>query len=206
MDYQSKEEKISYLKEEIGADTNHFYGNYYRAAAYIKGGTFLSCVTFRSPNYDIKSATSMLERARTGEYTVNGSAELAYQMQLKSLVSHGNRVSFYDIKRIVPSQFAFSPGILSQIRGETTMGWTGFSAKMSDGKYFGFGTTQEFGFFDMPEGYGKNDIIEIINHSYVLKTGELRHHQRAFLDNPPDYKDAVVYQPLPSFECFTDEL
>jgi hypothetical protein len=206
MEHQDKEEKIRYLKEEVGADISHFHGNYYRAAAYVKGGTYLACVTFRNPRYDIESVTGLLERARAGEYTVNGSAELAYRSEIVSLVSHGNRVNFYDIERIVPSHFAFPPQILSQIGGETTMGWTGFSAKMSDGKYFGFGTTHHFDFFEMPDSYRKTDIREIINHSYVLKTGELRYHQRAFFTAPPDYADAVVYQSLPFFECFVDEL
>jgi hypothetical protein len=206
MELQNKEEKIRYLKEEIGADVSHFYGNYYRAAAYVRGGTYLACVTFRSPRYDIESKTRMLERARAGEYMVNNSAELAYQSEIKSMVSHGNRVNFYDIDRIVPSQYAFPPEILSQIGGETTMGWTGFSARMSDGKFFGFGTTQNFDFFEMPDGYRKTDIREILNHSYVLKTGELRYHQRAFFTAPPDYSEAVIYQSLPFFECFLDEL
>lgn len=205
MEYQNEEEKIRFLREEIGADASHFHGNYYRAAAYLKGGTFLACVIFRKPDYDIKSAASMLERARIGEYTVNGSSELAYEMEIKSLVSHRNRVNFYDIQRIVPSQFAFPSEILNQIRGETTMGWTGFSARMSDGKYFGFGTTQAAGFFELPEGYSKTDIVEIINHSFVTKNGELRQHKLAFLDAPPDYEEAVIYRSLPYFDCFIDE-
>lgn len=206
MENQDKEEKIRFLQENIGADVSHFYGNYYRAAAYVRGGTYLSCVRFRSPRYDIESAARMLERARAGEYTVNGSAELAYQSEIKSLVAYGNRVSFYEIERIVPSQNAFPPEILNQIEGETTMGFTGFSARMSDGKYFGFGTTHHFDFFELPDGYRKTDIREVINHSYVLKTGDLRYHQRAFLTPPPDYEDAVVHWSLPFFECYMDEI
>ena len=66
MEPQDKEEKIKFLKETIGADVSHFHGNYYRAAAYVKGGTYLSCVTFRSPRYDVESAARMLERSRAG--------------------------------------------------------------------------------------------------------------------------------------------
>ena len=148
----------------------------------------------------------MLERARKGEYTVNGSAELAHQMEMRSLVAGGNRVNHYDIARIEPSRFAFPPKVLREIEGETTMGWTGFSVRMKDGQYFGFGTARSFDFFQIPDGYSTADIRDVINHSFVLKTGELRYHQRAFLISPPDYKDAVIHGSLPFFECFMDEI
>jgi hypothetical protein len=48
---------------------------------------------------------------------------------------------------------------------------------MKDGTYVGFGTTFHWEFFQMPEGYSVYDIEEIINHSYVLQTGELRSHK-----------------------------
>jgi hypothetical protein len=45
---------------------------------------------------------------------------------------------------------------------------------MKDGKYIGFGTRFLTEFFQMPDNYSTDDIIEIVNHSYVLKKGEIR--------------------------------
>lgn len=102
--------------------------------------------------------------------------------------------------------FAFPLNIQNQIHGETTMGWTGFAVKMKDRKYFGFGTTFSWEFFQMPDGYSVYDVEEIINDSYVLKNGELRSHQEGELTWPEDYKDAIFYRERPFFECFLDNL
>ena len=58
----------------------------------------------------------------------------------------------------------------------------------------------------MPDNYSVNDIVEIINHSYVLKTGELRSHREGEMTRPEEYKDAVVFRERPFFECFLDNL
>jgi len=42
--------------------------------------------------------------------------------------------------------------------GETSMGWTEFTAAMDDGKEFSFGTSFETMFFNMPEGYTADRI------------------------------------------------
>ena len=68
---------------------------------------------------------------------------------------------------------------------------------MKDGKHFGFGTTFHWEFFQMPDGYSVDDIEEIINHSYVLKNGELRSHRQGPKTIPEEYKEAVVYRERP---------
>ena len=50
------------------------------------------------------------------------------------------------------------------------------------------------------------DIDDIINHGYVLKTGELRSNEVPFFDSPDDYEDAVIYRERPFFECYLDDL
>ena len=206
MNYQNTEAKISYLQENIAVDTDRRDGIVYRAAAHLTDGTYLPCVRFLKPDAAMTEAIEAFENARAGKYVVNDSPELGFRLEIRSIVAHGNRVNAYDVARIEPSRFAFAPPVRSQIRGETTMGWTGFCARMRDGRVFGFGTTGSFEFFEMPDGYTPADIIEIINHSYISATGELRSHPLAFLGNPPDYDSAAVHISRPYFDCFIDEL
>lgn len=58
----------------------------------------------------------------------------------------------------------------------------------------------------LPDGYSADDIGEIINHSYVLKSGELRSHKIAFSEYPDDYKEAVIHRERPFFECYLDNI
>jgi hypothetical protein len=111
-----------------------------------------------------------------------------------------------DILRVEKSNFVLPEIILEQIEGETTMGWTGFAAKMKDGKYFSFGTSSYFDFFSVPTGYSPDDIVEVISHSYTTKDGELRHHTVPFLDTPNDYDRTLIYRERPFFECYVDGL
>ena len=39
--------------------------------------------------------------------------------------------------------------------------WTPFTAKMKDGSFFALGTPFNFEFFDLPEGYTYEDIVEV---------------------------------------------
>jgi len=124
-----------------------------------------------------------------------------YYEIVKTFVTKGNCINDYDIASVEISKYAFPLSILKQIKGETRMGWTGFAAKMKNDQYFGFGTGFGTEFFQMPENYSVEDIVEIVNHSYVLKTGELRSF--AQLD---DYDNAVIYRERPFFECYMDNL
>ena len=143
---------------------------------------------------------------QSGKGVFNRSSGLGYYEIVKTFVTRGNCISDYDIERVDKSKFAFPLTILRQIRGETTMGWTGFAAKMKDGKYFGFGTTFHFEFFQMPDGYSVEDIEEIINHSYVLENGKLRSHRESNQTLTDEWKNAVIYRERPFFECYVDNL
>jgi len=206
MRHQQSEDIIKFLKDNVEPLQDNSYGLGYRASVYLKDGTFLPCVIFRNPNTVVNLAIRRFKEEQTGKGIFNRSSGLGYYNIVKNFVTNGNCINDYDIDRVEKSKFAFPLTIQKQIQGETTMGWTGFAAKMKDGNIFGFGTTFLWEFFQMPDNYSVDDIVEIINHSYVLKTGELRSHREGPMTRPEEYKDAVVYRERPFFECYIDNL
>lgn len=206
MKSQATEDIVKYLKENIEPLEDRGSGIGYRASAYLVDGTYLPCVIFRNSKPTIDLAIRRFEEEKKGKGIFSKSSGLGYSDIVKVFVTSGNCVNEYDIDRVEISPFAFPLEILKQIKGETTMGWTGFAAKMKDGKHFGFGTTFLFDFFQMPDGYLVEDIEQIISHSYVLNNGELKSHKVPFFNRPADYKDAVVYRERPFFECYIDGL
>jgi len=193
-------EIISYLKSNIEPLEDEFYGAGYRAAAYLTDGTYLPCVIFRNTNKTVDLAMKRFKEEQTGcsffENATNGYYEIA-----KTFIAKGNRVDERDIASVEMSKYAFPLSILRQIKGETGMGWTGFVAKMKDDRYVGFVTYSHTEFFFMPESYSVEDIVEIINHSYVTKTGEL--HSFSQLE---DYGKVVIHRECPFFVCYMDDL
>ena len=206
MKRQHEEEIIKFLKEEIEPLQDSAYGLGYRAAAYLKDGTYLPCVIFRNPSTIIQLAIRRFKEEMNGNGIFNKTKGVGYYNIVKNFVTGGNRINDYDILRVEKSKYALPLLIQKQITGETTMGWTGFAAKMKDGKYIGFGTSFNFEFFSLPDGYSVDDITEIINHSYVLDTGELRSHRQGPLTRQEEYKQAVVYRERQYFNCFIDNL
>ncbi|MGG5578619.1 hypothetical protein ACPDHL_14940 [Myroides sp. C15-4] len=206
MRQQQTEGIIKFLKDNIEPLEDNAYGLGYRASVFLTDGTFLPCVIFRNPKTIVNLAISRFKEEQAGKSIFSRSSGLGYYDIVKTFVTNGNCINDYDIDRVEKSKFAFPLTIQNQIRGETTMGWTGFAAKMKDGKFFGFGTSFHWEFFQIPEGYSVDDIEEIINHSYVLKTGELRNHKVPFFEYPDDYKDAVIHRERPFFECYIDNL
>lgn len=116
--------------------------------------------------------------------------------------SSWNRINYQEIKSFEKSRHAFPPDAYKLIAGETTMGWTGFSAKMKDGKYVAFGSQLTFEFFSMPENYDVEDITDIVNHSYITNDGLLLYHRDA--QNTQD-SYAPIYREKVFFECFVDD-
>jgi hypothetical protein len=206
MRHQQSEDIIKFLKDNVEPLQDNSYGLGYRASVYLKDGTFLPCVIFRNPKTVVNLAIKRFKEEQTGKSIFNRSSGLGYYNIVKNFVTNGNCINDYDIDRVEKSKFAFPLTIQKQIQGETTMGWTGFAAKMKDGKIFGFGTTFLCEFFQMPDNYSVEEIVEIINHSYVLKTGELRSHREGPMTRPEEYKDAVVYRERLFFECYIDNL
>ena len=201
-----EEHIIKFLKENVEPYRYSVYDFGYRAAAYLKDGVYLPCVMFRNPSTIVDLAIRRFKEEQKENSVFKKASGLGYYNIVKNFVTNGNCVNEYDIERVDKSKYAFPLAIQKQITGETTMGWTGFAAKMKDGKIFGFGTSFTFEFFSIPEGYAVEDIVEIINHSYVLTTGELRSHRQGPLTRPEEYKDAVVYREKPYFDCYIDNL
>ena len=199
-------ELIRFLKDNVDPLDDSVYGKGYRASAHLSDGTFLPCVIFRNPKTVVELAVKRFRDERIGKGIYKSSPELGHYDVVKTFVTKGNCVNDYDIVSVEKSRCAFPSTIQKQIRGETSMGWTGFAARMKDGKYVGFGSSYHWEFFNMPDGYSTEDVEEIINHSYVLETGELRSHREGPFTRPEEYKNAVVYRERPFFECYVDNL
>jgi hypothetical protein len=184
---------IDFLKGNIEPIKDNFRGNGYRASAYLKDGTFLPCVIFYNSNI-------ILDKLKKTRFFSKGSVILN-RWQAWSLITHGNRVEYYDIKSLGNSKYAIPVAILNKIESETSMGWTNFIVKMRDGKYFSFGTTFTTEFFDMPEGYMPDDIVDIINHSYFSEKMEIcNRHSNEKLN------EKVLYRERLFFRCYMDDL
>ena len=206
MNQQQASDIVNFLKSNIEPLNDNARGPSYRASVRLTDGTFLPCVIFRNPKAIVELAIRRFKEEMTGKSIFGGPSQLGYYDIVKSFVTSGNCINEYDIVEVEKSKFVFPLLIQQQIKGETTMGWTGFAAKMKDGKLFGFGTSFSSEFFQMPDGYAPEDIKEIINHSYVLKSGLLRSHHEGYQTRPNDYTDAVVYREKIFFECFIDGL
>ena len=200
------EEKIEFLRENIEPISDQIYGDGYRASAYLTDGTYIPCVRFRNPKPITKLAIRRFDEERKGKGIFNKSSGVRYEDIVENFVAKRNSINEYDIDRIEKSPFAFPKEILGQIRGETTMSWTGFCVKMNDGKVYGFGSRFLFDFFQMPKGYVASDIAEILNHSYISNKGNLEKHKVPFIDWPNDYDENAVYRERPFFDCYIKDL
>lgn len=200
------EEKIKFLNKNIEPLSDEIYGKGFRASAYLTDGTFIPCVRFRNPELKTELAIRRFQEEKKKGGIFNTNPNNKYKNIVEIFVTNGNMLNEYDIERIEISPFAFTKEILAQIRGETTMSWTGFCAKMKDGKVFAFASRFLFDFFQMPKGYVSTDIIEIINHSYISKSGEIKTHKVPFSDWPTDYDEKAVYRERPFFDCYIKEL
>lgn len=197
-------EITDFLKSKIEPLENSLYGNGYRVAAYLTDGTYLPCVMFRKSSSIVNLAIKRFKEETTGKSIFSRSPGLGYYEIVKTFVATGNCINHYDIAKVEISKYAFPINTIKQIKGETKMGWTGFVGRMNDNTFHAFGTDWHVAFFDMPAGYHANDIVEIINHSYIGKDGELKSY------NTPDvytlFSKDMVFHSKPFFECFVDNI
>jgi hypothetical protein len=199
-----QEDIIKFLKTNIQPLSNSIYGSGYRASVVLTDNLYLPCVMFRNPTAIIDLAIRRFKEEQSGKSVFSKSSGLGYREIIKTFVANGNCINYYDIAKVDKSDFAFPESTLRQIRGETKMAWTGFVAVMKDGKKFAFGTSFLFEFFDMPQGYTPNDIIEIINHSYLDKENNLKSYNSS--DIYDEFDKTLVYRERPYFECYIDNL
>jgi hypothetical protein len=201
-----EEDIIYFLKTNTEPLEDNVYGSGYRASATLKDGTFLPCVLFRNPATLVNLAIQRFKEEQSGKGVFAKSSGHGYREIVRLFVARGNCVNHDDIAQISKSRFAFPVNVQKQIQGETSMSWTAFVAKFNDGRQLSFGTTWNWEFFDLPDNYNADDIVEIINHSYLLKSGEIVGH-RSSLDrlNRQDEMEKI-YSDRPFFECFIDNL
>ncbi len=128
----------------------------YRVSATLTDGTHLPCVV-------VESAAQRAELAikRFDETRKSSDPYMGYRALVELFVTQGNTLNDYDIRDLSQSQFAIPLARMDEIKGETSMGWTEFSATMADGAEFRFGTTFLTEFFEMPLGYTATDIKQI---------------------------------------------
>jgi hypothetical protein len=186
--------------EEPFPDSN--YGEGYRCSAYLNDGLYLPCVIIRRNKQYVDLACRRFEEEKKGR-GIFKSNKNGYRDIVKTFVATGNRVNEYDIKSVEISRFALPLSLLSKIKGETVMGWTGFVFEMMDGKMFSFGSSFLFSFFELPDGYDFNDVVKVHNHAFISEDGKLI-SIKGMSDFEKQYTPSKVYRERPYFECYID--
>ena len=160
-------------------------GNVYRCAARLSDGLFLPCVAVRSSEPTVDLALRRFEETRADAALPPRQRRFGNGMQYRdvarSFITSGSSVDWYDIVSLEPSDFALAPERLSEIKGETSMGWTRFVCVMRDGHEFSFGTSWNIEFFYMPSGYTARDVVRIL---------------------PDEARGEPVYTDRPFFTCY----
>ncbi|HSE20964.1 MAG TPA: hypothetical protein VLB68_04880 [Pyrinomonadaceae bacterium] len=175
------------------------FGPRYRCSLTLKDGTFLPCAVLQSRERLVELAKRRIKE----EMSLKGVIGMPdpYGDIVRSFVSHGNRINDYDVSSASESKYAIPLPLLSQIEGETMMGWTGWVFKMKDGTFFSYGSTFHFEFFQLPEGHAFSDIREVINHSFVDSTGAVRSLKNS---GPKEYSIETVFRERVFFDCAVD--
>jgi hypothetical protein len=170
---------------------------FYRCSATLVDGLHLPCIVVKSENARVDLAIRRFQECHNAEPNVikkifgkklPENSINDYRTIVSSFACSGNRINYYDIKSLDKSPFAIPPERMAEINGETSMGWTQFTARMKDGMEFEFGTRFSQEFFDMPNGYTAKDIVKIT----PAKRGLPRDFNGNFLREKP------------FFECYID--
>ena len=191
------------IRNSLQTTEDSIYGLQYRGAARLKDGSSLPCLTLQSKSMLVELAKRRIKEELRRKGHVGG--DDPYERIVSNFVCGGNRVNDYDIAEICPSEYAIPNELRKQIRGETFMSWTGWVFEMSDGKLFPFGSSFSFEYFDMPDGYGFDDIAKVHNHSYLGESGELKSLGQGMMP-PDDYNVDTVFRERVYFTCAIDSL
>ena len=192
---------INEIKNTIEPLKDNIYGPLYRCSLTLKDGTFLPCAVLQSRERLVELAKRRIKEDMGRKGTLN--VPDPYGSIVSSFVSNKNRVNDYEVRSATESKYAIPLSLLSQIHGETTMGWTGWVFKMKDGKVFSYGTTFRFEFFQLPENYSFADVVEVINHSFVDTSGAVRSLRDI---RPWDQDRSGVFRERVYFICAVDGL
>jgi hypothetical protein len=176
-------EIISYLKNNIEPLTLYDGTTSYCCSAILKDDLLLPCVQFLNLDKRLNLAISRFKETKPKLFgLIKPNIAGTYEDIVSVFVINGNRINDYDIKRLEKSPFAIPLKHLKEIKGETSMGWTGFDAIMKDSKRFSFGTTYSTEFFNMPSGYTANDIKKIIPHERGTRNIDSVFRERPFFE------------------------
>lgn len=164
-----------FLKDIIGNVeplNDEVYGPRYRCSLTLKDGTFLPCAVIQSKQRLVNLAKRRINEESKGRGVFRRRSD-PYGEILATFVASGNRINDYDVKSAALSKYAIPISLLSQIRGETTMGWTGWVFRMKDGQLFSYGTSFLMEFFHLPDGYSFSEVEEVIKHSFADSHGNV---------------------------------
>ena len=185
-----REALLEVLRKNIQPLDDPIYGPRFRVAGRLRDDTYLPCVVIQSRKATVDLALRRFKETRWRRSD--------YRRVVETFVSSGSRVADYDLKSVETSPFAWPVDILRTIHGETTMGWTAFVAEMKDGSMHSYGTTYCFEFFELPQGYGCQEIVRIHSGMVYSTDGGLQ---------PFSYQAQAGIRPLreiPFFTCYID--
>ena len=178
-------------------------GPRYRCSVTLKDGFVIPCVSLQSRKRLVDLAKRRI-REEMGDGRRLGGYD-PYGQIVSSFAASGNRIADYDVATAEPSPYAIPPSLLSQIEGETTMGWTGWVFRMTDGASFSFGSDYSMDFINMPENYSFSDVAQVFNHSFANAAGKVISFKQA--GSPPErYNRNAVFHARSSFVCAVDGL
>ena len=179
-------EIIKYVKKNFKPLKDYDGSPLYRCSAILNDGIYLPCVAIKSTKICVDLAIKRFEETRKDKKLHKS---VGYRSIVESFVCSGNRLNDYDVKSLDKSPYAIPLARMSEMGGETSMGWTEFTGVMDDGTDYCFGTTFHTIFFDMPEGYTAERLVKLI----PAVRGEPRKHDEVFREKP-------------HFECYVNKL
>ena len=182
------------------------YGPQCRCSVTLTDGLVLPCVILRQAAPTVDLALHRFDDEKHGK-GVFGKSKKPYQQIVRHFVTSGSSIDDFYVQSVDPSPFALPSEVMSQIKGETMMGWTGWVFEMSDGSVFSYGSSFSFDFFELPDGYTFGDVAKVHNHSFVNSDGQVAsiHEDRAgYLEKRGSDDLARTYQARPSFVCYVD--
>jgi|SRR5579863_2329876 len=177
------------------------YGPKYRCSLTLKDGTFLPCAVLQSKTRLVELAKRRIKEEMGGKGRIGGPDP--YGQIVETFVSGFNRVAEYNVLSAAESKYAIPRSLLSQIHGETTMAWTGWVFRMSDGHLFSYGSSFNMEFFQLPDGYEFSDVVEVVNHSFVNSSGSIVSLQRGTM-LPSEHRPESVLRDRVFFICAVD--
>lgn len=197
------ESEIIRWLQEYGEPVEDTEGNLmFAAAVWLRDDTYLPCVLFQNTHIQLERLRG-IPRSGMGLFTKRQRIEDSNL--IRKFLQNDNRIYPEAIQRLERSLFAFPDVLRDQIEVRVNSGvlpsW--FSAKMKDGTYLGFETIYEAVFYDLPDGYSADDILEIQNNTFVSESGIPESVTAAFAYGE---KTIALYSPRIFFNCFLSEL